>query len=263
MKDPKDKISSDIRIIVNAQLTIYGTFASVYIPDVPIISQVPGYEKPLKAGLPESNEPYETNEERSLRRTRRNIRGIVDCNDFDLFVTFTFNREKVDRYDIDACKKVLATWLKNQRSKHGSFSYILVMEYHKDGAAHFHGLFGNYKGKVVESINPKTGKHHKDERGRLSYAFPEFNSGYSVVKYVEEKRDSKSKVALYIQKYITKDMPLIFGKNRYWTSHGLKRPTVIDNPEPWYEHVTPDNEIRTDYGRILYFDIKKIGIFLP
>lgn len=71
-----------------------------------------GFEKPASLGTspkPVSDEQYETDVERSIRRTRKKIKDYVLCNEFGLFATFTFRE---DRYDVDRCKTRMARWEK-------------------------------------------------------------------------------------------------------------------------------------------------------
>jgi len=159
---------------------------------------------------------------RSLRRTKTTITDIVICNEFDLFVTFTFAK---DRQNINRLKKQMSTWLKNQKRIVGSFSYLIVPEFHADRQSiHFHALFKDYQGKLTDS-------GHKINN-RRSYNIPSYRLGFSSA----VKIDNIEKVGNYVQKYITKDMPNFNGKKRYWLSTGLKRPItlinseVIDNP---------------------------------
>ena len=69
------------------------------------------------------------------------------CNNkpWDYFVTFTFNSDKVDRYNFSEVSKKLSKWIDNIKQKYGckDMGYIIVPEKHKDGAWHFHGLFKN------------------------------------------------------------------------------------------------------------------------
>lgn len=81
----------------------------------------------------------------SLSRSKRFIREISLCNDFDYFVTLTVNKENCDRYDVDVCQDHLKHILKNyqlnmKKTYKKDFKYILITEKHKDGAFHFHGL---------------------------------------------------------------------------------------------------------------------------
>lgn len=163
----------------------------------------------------DSHHHRETSLARSLRRTKTTISDLVLCNEFDLFVTFTF---KSDRFNTGLSKSKLSNWLKSQQKQYGKFTYIVVPEFHKDKKAiHFHGLFKNYAGPLSDSgvkIN-----------GRKSYNLKSYKSGFNSA----VKIDNVEKVANYVRKYITKDMPQFAGKKRYWHSVGLKMPELNYN----------------------------------
>lgn len=76
---------------------------------------------------------------RSMRRARRRLRDLALCNEFAWFVTLTFSPEKVDRYDISDIWRRVRAWLSNNVQRRG-LAYVLVPEFHKDGAIHFHGF---------------------------------------------------------------------------------------------------------------------------
>jgi len=239
--------------VVRAKATYYPTFVRVFIPNTPYMKDPEGFEKSATPGMLlklSVDEQYETDVERSIRRTRKRIKDYVLCNEFDLFATFTF---RDDRYDIGHCKTRMAGWLKNQRARTGKFCYLIVSEFHKDKALHFHALLGGYMGRVEPSINPKTGDQLSQGR-HLVYELPSYTLGFTNVKKIEPDKDSQTKVGFYIQKYITKDMPLFFGKNRYWASKGLALPTEEDNPQEWYKHIEPTRHYVNDHGTILEFD---------
>lgn len=171
----------------------------------------------------------------ALRRSKTQISDIVLSNPFDMFATFTFNgkeenlkkfdlRTVTNREDPDECKRKMSKWLKNQRELRGRFSYLIVPEYHKDGKSlHFHALLYGYKGIIEE-----TGKTHGD---KPLYRIKSYKIGLSNLKKIGGSPDDIQKVASYIKKYITKEMPIFAGKKRYWVSQDLIRPTVTVNPE--------------------------------
>lgn len=74
----------------------------------------------------------------SLSRTRRNIRELALCNDFEYFCTITVNSAKCDRYSIDEVQDNLRKCLRNIRNHSDNFKYLIITEKHKDGAFHFH-----------------------------------------------------------------------------------------------------------------------------
>lgn len=251
-------MKDDAKYLVHAKATYYPDFVRVWIPNQPYLRQYEGYESKATGGsiVDDSDEGYdlyESNEERSLRRTRKAIKDYALCNDFDLFATFTLAD---DRFNDDRSKKRLATWFKNQRDRNGKFKYIVVAERHKNGALHFHALIGGYTGRLVYGINPHNGEYIPDGRGEFVRNFDEYKLGINSAKVIDSK-ESKTKTAYYLQKYINKDMVIVFGHNRYWASKGLRKPVTIDNPEPFYKSVEADRHWVVDHGTALEFDRNK------
>jgi len=236
-----------------AKQTDYSKFIRIFKPLHPY-SKNTHRENKSSTKQTSSKPPSETDIERSLRRTRKAIKDYALCNEFDIFATFTF---KGDRQNVAGCKSQFSNWLKNIQKRSGKIEYIAVPEFHKDGVSiHFHVLIKGYRGKIRRTINPHTGKPLV-KKGRKIYELPSYRSGHNTIEMIDEKKETSTKVAFYIQKYITKDMPRLFGKNRYWASRGLNKPQLTDNPEEWYLHVKPDREYPNDYGQILEFDVGK------
>lgn len=159
----------------------------------------------------------ETDQDRSIRRTKRSIEDIILSNNFDLWCTFTFNPKKIDRQNHIKCKLAMRTWLLNQRKRNSpDLKYLVVPELHKDGAIHFHALLKNYNGKLKDTgITTKT--------GQSIYNANTFTLGFTEFVKIDSNKDALAK---YITKqYITKDMPLFLGKQRYYASQNLERPT--------------------------------------
>lgn len=243
---------------VTALATYYPDSVRVYIPKVPIRRHSKWFDAPPRVAASNEKEQEEAKDktsnedsiERSLRRTRKIIKNYVLCNEFDLFCTFTFAD---DRQNIPRCKQRMATWLKNQRAKYGQMPYLIVPEFHKDGQSlHFHALLHGYKGPLKESYS-SSGKPIL-QNGKSVYELPSYTHGFTNVKKIDQDASSRSKVAFYLQKYITKDMPMFSNKNRYWASHGLKRPITEDNPEEWHKLAKPDWDVITEYGQIVEFN---------
>jgi len=243
---------------VFAIATYYPNLTKIFIPNNPYDKLIEGYEvikkkssKRLKIGLQNNDDV-----ERSVIRSKKSIKDYTLCNEFDLFVTFTFDPKKSNRYNIDECKKKMLNWIKNQRNRKGPFKYLIITELHKDGAIHFHALFKDYKGAIKKSINPKTG-NHLIKKMRKVYYIPSFRLGNNEVYYIDSNPDSHSKVSSYLMKYVTKDMPLFFNKRRYLTSNNLDKPLREDNPDNWYEFKKPDRTYINEYGQFLYYEKNK------
>jgi hypothetical protein len=150
----------------------------------------------------------------SVQRSKAIIREYAHCNDFNYFVTFTFDDEKIDRYDYNLIKQKLTRFFNNYKNKkQQNFKYLIVPEFHKDGAIHFHGLLYIDEEELTEN-----------ENGYLTWLRYQKRFGYiSLSKIVD-----KDKTANYITKYVTKDIALAEKyKNRYFCSSGLKKKELL------------------------------------
>jgi len=169
---------------------------------------------------------------RSVRRSVMNVKELGFCNEFDMFITFTFAH---DHFDVQKSIKKMTNWLREQQKKQKTkwglendrgFEYILVMEYHEKGGVHFHGLFSNYQGRFQESKNPHTGKP-VIKGGKIVYNLLSWSHGFSTMTEIRDK----NKTVSYVTKYITKtfNQTEFAGKKRYWRSKGLKKAQVVYN----------------------------------
>lgn len=182
----------------------------------------------------------------SIMRTKQTIRDIVLCNDFELFVTFTFDPAKVDRYNYHACSYKMRVWLHHQRdlaNRRGKdFKYLIIPERHKDGAIHFHALLSGYSSTLHDS-------GLRTQELRPIYNVTSFRSGFTTAVFV----DSKDGVSSYITKYITKELLHEFKKQRFFCSQGLIRPRKIINSHalkdtlPLYRLPVSENANSFDY----------------
>ena len=156
----------------------------------------------------------------AFKRSKNMIYKLA-CNNkpWDYFVTFTFNSEKVDRYNFSEVSKKLSKWLNHIKSRTcPDFAYIIVPEKHKDGAWHFHGLFKN-----CDNLN-FIDSGIKDEQGRTIYNISNYKFGFTTA----TKLSDIDKAVSYILKYISKDLfgDNLKGKKRYWRSKNLEMPAV-------------------------------------
>lgn len=237
---------------VFAMATYYPNKIRVFIPTMPFSCEDRGVNSNACDIASEDILKDDSNLERSLRRTKKCISDYILCNPFELFITFTFAK---NRQNVDEKRAQMATWLKNQRKRNGKFDYLIVPEFHKDKLSlHFHALFYGYCGRIERAINPKTNKLIV-QNGQKIYTLPEYTLGFSNAKQIIQSEESANRVAHYVKKYITKDMPTFFNKQRYWVSKGLKLPKVQYNPEPWFRNFKPNWEIENDFGRIMEFNI--------
>ena len=153
----------------------------------------------------------------SMKRAKAKVFDYAMSNSWDYFVTLTFNKEKVDRYDYDSCVKAMKSFLKYARRRNPDFKYILVPELHEDGAFHFHGLFADCPNL------PMTDSGHKDKKRRTVYNIDGYKYGFTTVTKVTDSKAAGN----YMTKYITKALCAVSkGRKRYWKSRNLNEPRV-------------------------------------
>lgn len=224
----------------NAQLKQYPDGSAVLFVSNNRIFREPGWESD-----PEPRQGRVSDEQRrgaaeDLERARRRARSMVSdyarANSFAYFVTLTLDAEIVDRYDITAVLKKMRVWLSNAVRRHG-LVYILVPEFHQDGAIHFHGLV-NDAFKLVDSGTVKIDGQKKPRKprskaqraewlasgGHVVYNIPEYKLGFSTA--IELYGDYRRAVA-YVCKYIGKDGTdqRKIGGRWYYSGGNLKRPS--------------------------------------
>lgn len=241
-------------ILVKAQAKIYPNQIKFFIPANPFIRRPISGNKTYSTNIEKSESsncsPNEAPIERSLRRTRQTISDYILCNNFKIFATFTFAK---DRENIDEKRRQMSDWLKNQQKRHGKFQYLAIPEFHADKRSlHFHVLLTNFTGRIQRSISLKSGKPIM-QRGRPVYEIPSFTLGFTNVKFIGDSDDDVTKVAHYVQKYITKDLTTFRNKRRYFGSQDLKKPKIIDNPGNWFAKIKPNWQKKTENGLIMIF----------
>lgn len=153
----------------------------------------------------------------NMRRAKQKLYEYARCVKWEYFVTWTFQKEKVNRYDFDECSKLLRKWLNNQKQLNApDLLYLVVPEKHKDGAWHFHGLMSNIGSIRLEDL------HKKDIQGHKIYRLRGFKYG----KKTEISRvEDTHKISNYVTKYITKDLCIeLLGRQKYFVSQNLPKP---------------------------------------
>ena len=168
----------------------------------------------------------------ALSRAKSIITEIALNNKFDYFCTFSFDKDKIDRYDLKECYKRLRLFFKEFKKRYApNFQWLIIPEFHKDGAIHFHGLVsGIPDGELTVpdtimkrmsdgeiAVVPNTPKYLY--WARYSKRFGIFNCS---------KIKTSEGVAYYVTKYVIKELSKIpTGVNLYAHSKGLKKADVI------------------------------------
>ncbi len=152
----------------------------------------------------------------SAKVSKDKIYNLARSNEWDYFITITFDRTKVNADNYNEVTKKLQKFLQNIRErKCGELKYLMVPELHKDGKHyHFHGLLSNCEGMTFVDSGLKT----KD--GLKIYNIADWHLGFTTATKV---RDTQ-RVCSYIVKYITKALTMSLpNKKRYYASQNLNK----------------------------------------
>jgi hypothetical protein len=187
-------------------------------------------------------------------RAKRQVIEYTMNNVFNWFVTITFDKNKIDRYDVKLLESKVLQWLNNTRLNYGNKAkYILVPEYHKDGAIHYHALISLENDKLRYLYNHQQWKKpvYKD---RLLFNKFGRNQWVSIDQYTEP-------VGLYLSKYITK-LPDKMNNRYYFVSKGLNISEKLPYDEAILEKIidktpTASTHFCTIY-RLSYDEMEKI-----
>lgn len=160
---------------------------------------------------------------RSANRAKQELYDICKCNNFDYFVTLTFDKEKIDRLDDNATRQKYTRWAESMRKKFPSMYFVTAAEYHKKGGLHFHLLVG---GIDFDSLQPEFWRKQTKgkNKGEPIYKINAWGAGFSTMTRIISQSATKH----YICKYISKQHfdERFFNKKRYYTSHNIKRPII-------------------------------------
>lgn len=162
----------------------------------------------------------------SMHRTKDKIWNICLANDWEYFVTFTFNPKIVNSEDYDDCSAKMSKWLMNAKQICApDLKYCLVPEYHSDKKKfHFHALMSN-----LGDIQLVDSGRRKDKGTKIIYNIANYRLGFSTAIPINKDSVSQGKIVGYMLKYITKDLAtLTQGKKRYWYTRTNCEKPVID-----------------------------------
>lgn len=193
----------------------------------------------------------------SISRTRRNIRELALCNDFEYFVTLTIDCQKCDRYSLDECQELLRKTLKAYKRKNKNFAYLLITEKHEKGSFHFHGLFRGvnsddlveFKEEDFEKLPYYILKNIRHGQSIYYTKFFDSKMGYCTLSKIRDY----NKCCNYITKYITKDCVKNDAGTVYISSRGLKKASRYQ-----IEPIDLDFQFENDFVCIKDFTISSL-----
>ena len=197
----------------------------------------------------------------SKNRTIQNLYAIARSNVWDYFVTFTFNKDRVNRQSYEDCYNAVSRYVKWLKKKYcPNLKYLLVPELHSDGVSfHFHGLFANCL-DIPLVVATKDGKELLDEKGRYIYNAPDYIYGFSTFTRI----DDNFAVISYMTKYITKDLvDNTIGYNRYICSKDIARPVckVAKLSQEQLEDLFSRSGVSINYCKTIGEEDNKLSIF--
>lgn len=164
----------------------------------------------------------------AFSRARNVVLQLALCNEWKYFATFTIDKKKYDRFDLDGFFRKFSQWLRDYRKKYPflTFRYLLVPEQHQDGAWHLHGLFTDISPVLIPfHCFVKMGGEAPERLVAGSY--------FNWVDYMHKfgfcsfgKLQDPVAAAFYVTKYIGKsisDSVIPVGSHLYYCSQGLNR----------------------------------------
>lgn len=182
--------------------------------------------------------------DQSRRRAKRKIFDCCICNEFELFVTLTLDKEQIDRNDYQAVIKRLNSWLGNRVRRNG-LKYIGVPECHRNGGLHFHFAMSGGGFRLVDSGTVSVEGRKKPIKvstaDRLGIPESERHTVYNVADWklgfstAIRTYGERGALATYISKELCKDVQKTVAKSGSidkiggrWYYHGgeLKKPRI-------------------------------------
>lgn len=209
---------------------------------------------PLEAGPLTLQNVLEEEERRDdhLRRTRSALRRLISANAdawdcMPIFLTYTF-AENIQ--DIDYANAIFKSFTRKLRKRTGvKLKYVVVMEFQKRGAIHYHAIYFN-----IPYI-----------KGLRKIVAETWAQGFIKLESVRNVRN----LGAYISKYLQVDLDdkRLVGKKAFFSSRGLIKPFEIrkqENVDKFLQSVIPISDVQEmkydslKFGAINYKQYKTI-----
>lgn len=163
----------------------------------------------------------------SLLRTRNDLIGYASEHESDWksFLTLTFS----DIVSLDDGNVKFRNFIKQIRKTFPDLMYLCVPEYQKRGSIHYHLLTNLPCDSVFipkRDLKKLWSDNEKKWRFLEYYDIPYWSHGFSSA-FDINLADDKFNIALYITKYLYKDIDnRLFGRNKILKSNNLRKPFV-------------------------------------
>lgn len=169
----------------------------------------------------------------NIMRAKTKVFELAICNEWDFFITFTIDKKKCDRYNLDAYHKKLAHWIRNYNSENGTeIKYVFVPEKHQDGAWHEHGFIKGVPKERMRlfTLEEKLPKYIRDKllMGEEVYEWLDYRRefGYNDCEQIRNREAASRYVTKYISKDLEKSVKEV-GAHLYYCSQKLQRAELI------------------------------------
>lgn len=216
------------RNLLNIQRSISNNF------DIAEIKNMDFCSKPLfiKEGIDVADEEKKRKKILyNIAKTRNKIFDIARSNDFNYFITLTYNSQSCDRYSFSDCSSKIRKFMNNFKNEHKfdcpNFKYLLVHEQHKDGAYHYHGLIYLENADLLQLA----GRQPKNCK-QIVYNWSRWKNGFSTATEIQNQEATRK----YILKYINKNIDENYqkGQRHFYYSQNCLKPQIesmISNPQ--------------------------------
>lgn len=191
---------------------------------------------------------YDVKLANSLSRTRKLLLEKALCNPWDWFCTFTLDKEKYKRDDLQKFSKDFSQFIRDERKRGFPLSYLLVPELHADLQNwHLHGLLHGNPGLVSFKEWRRLG--HKFPTKLITgnfYTWPRYQEKFGFCSLGRVKSHVRS--AFYVSKYMSKDNARLvssLGLKMYYPSHNLN--TAIKYSEIYGQSSYYDKFLEKNY----------------
>lgn len=203
-----------------ARAILSGNILELYLFEEPLYYDFNTKRSESSLGREKTEEEKAKILKRSLGRTKSTLRRLVNTNSrswvdnrkivyIPKFVTLTFKKNLTE---LTIANKEYTNFVKRlnvhlYHEKKNRLRYVVVPEFQKRGAVHFHIIFFNlhwFKAKTLADI---------------------WGNGFINIRDISEVRN----VGAYMTKYMAKDAfdKRLIGRKKYFSSRGLKKPVVV------------------------------------
>ena len=202
--------------------------------------------------------------ESNISRARARIFEYAICNDWQWFSTFTLDKNKYNRYDLEKFRKDFSQFIRNYNRLNGTkIKYVLIPETHKDGAWHMHGFL---MGLPVEhlrlfKLKEKLPDYIRDKlkQGQAVYDWLSYREkfGYTDIEPIRNPEACSKYVTKYVSKSLAQDIQEV-GAHLYYCSQGLRTAQEVKRGLLMYQMNSPDYE--NDYVKVKWYKNENIEV---